>query len=55
MTKRDLIALRDATTDAETKKALRWAVDRIEELEGAVREANVLAKSILRATKAVDL
>jgi hypothetical protein len=49
MTKRDLIALRDSTEDPEVKKALRWAITRIEMLEDQLREVNTLCKSIQRA------
>lgn len=46
MTKRDLIELRDATTDAHTKSVLRWATARIDKLEGIARDVTALTRSI---------
>ena len=51
MTKQDLIKLRDDLADANSdtiKKALRFAINRIEDLESDLREAKTLAKAIQR-------
>ena len=48
MTKQDLIALRDETEDAGLKKILRFAINRIEDLESDLREVKMLAKAIQR-------
>lgn len=51
MSKRELIRLRDSSEEQEIKRALRFAVQRIEALEGQLREVGVLCKSLQRAIK----
>jgi hypothetical protein len=51
MNKRDLILHRDATENQEVKALLRWATHRIDELEGKVLQASILAKTIIQALK----
>ena len=51
MSKKGLITLRNTTEDAEVKAALRWAINRIEKLEAAMRECSTYSKAIERAVK----
>lgn len=51
MTKRDLIHFRDIAVNGELKKALRFAINRIEELEKQIREMKMLAGVLQRMGK----
>lgn len=51
MTKQDLIKLRDGAGDEVITRALRWAINRIEDLESDLREVKTLAKAIQRIGK----
>lgn len=42
MTKKDLIVLRDRTLDQDVKKALRYAIKRIESLEKRLLEIEAM-------------
>lgn len=49
MNKRDLITLRDNASDDDMRRALRYAVSRIDILEEQLREVHVLCKALQRA------
>jgi hypothetical protein len=51
MTKQDLIHFRNIAVNGELKTVLRWAVNRIENLESDLREVKTLAKAIQRIGK----
>lgn len=51
MSKSELIRLRDNAANDGLRRAFRYAINRIETLEGQLREIDVMAKSIRRITQ----